>query len=160
MADRGCLEEIALQLPGYSGYLRREARRDADRVARVQLSSSLKVAKDHIARLKSERAKAGDLSALQPLETATDRLSRLISKVTNADSGYSGFFDSVKIDEATLDQIHQLDLALITDAKALEEAAAGLPRSEDSAPAVAALTERVDRFEIEFDRRRSILKGA
>lgn len=158
--ERGCLEEIALQIPGYSGYLRREARRDADRSARAHLATALKSAKDLVGRTKTERSKAGDLASLGALETASDRLSRVISKVQNADSGYAGFFDSGKVDEAMLDTLYQLDLALVSEAKGVEESATSLGTGDESARALAALTERVDRFEREFDRRRSILKGA
>lgn len=157
--ERSTLEEIALQIPGYSGYMRREARREADRTARAALVAALKSAKDHAGREKTARANRGDLAALQPLETATDRLSRAISRVQNADSGYAGFFDAA-LAEATLDQLYQLDLALIAEARAVDEAASGLASAADAAGAVPALTERIDRFESEFDRRRSILKGA
>lgn len=158
--ERGCLEEIALQIPGYAGYLRREARRDADRSARAALASSLKTAREHVGHAKTARARAGDLAALEPLETATDRLARVISKVQNADSGYAGFFDSGAVDEAMLDALYQLDLSLLSSARAVGEAAAGLGTGEDTRALGLALTERIDRFETEFDRRRSILKGA
>src|ERR1700674_5558118 len=124
MADpnqRGCLEEIALQIPGYAGYLRREARRDADRSARTHLVAALRAAKDRVGHAKTKAAQGGDLSLLAPLETLTDRLSRLVSKVSNADSGYSGFFDSKSVDEATLEALYQLDLALISHVKSIEE---------------------------------------
>lgn len=160
LKERGCLEEIALQIPGYAGYLRREARRDADRTARAHLAATLKTARDHVSRAKTARAQAGDLAALAPLETATDRLARLISKVQNADTGYAGFFDSGRIDETLLEQLYQLDLALLAEARAVDEAAAGLGSGEEAARGSLALTERIDRFEREFDRRRSILKGA
>lgn len=152
--QRSTLEEIALQIPGYSGYMRREARREADRSARAALVAALKSAKDHAGRVKTAAATRGDLSALGPLENATDRLSRAISRVQNADSGYAGFFDAA-LAESTLDSLYQLDLALISEARAVDEAASSL----DTAT-VSALTERIDRFESEFDRRRSILKGA
>jgi len=150
--ERSTLEEIALQLPGYSGYVRREARRDADRSARASLVESLKKAKDTVGRAKTKAAQKGDLSALAPLETLTDRLSRLVSKIGNADSGYTGFFDSGSVAEGTLESLCQLDLALIEEAKGIAEAAAGADPE--------ALTGRLDGFEQEFDRRRSILKGA
>lgn len=159
-SERSTLQDIALQIPGYSGYVRREARREADRTARAALTTALKSAKDHASRAKTARAQAGDLSALSPLETITDRLARAVSRVANADSGYAGFFESGGIAESTLEALYQLDLSLLAEARAVDEAASALPASDDLARDVPALTERINRFETEFDRRRSILKGA
>jgi hypothetical protein len=160
-APRGMLQEIALQIPGYAGYLRKEARRDADRVARAHLAATIKRAKDAVEAHKRDRSKAGDLGALVALETLTDRLARLVSKVQNADSGYTGFFDKVQVDEAMLERVTELDHALLTEATAVEEAAKAVAGADSGATtAHDALSGRVDRFEKEFDRRRSILKGA
>lgn len=159
--SRGVLDEIALQIPGYAGYLRKEARRDADRVARAHLAATIKRAKEQVESHKRDRSKAGDLGALVALENMTDRLSRLVSKVQNADSGYTGFFDKVQVDEAMLEKVTELDHALITEATAVEEAAKVLAQPDPAnASAHEALSGRLDHFEKEFDRRRSILKGA
>lgn len=157
---RGCLEEIALQIPGYAGYMQKEARRDADRAARTHLAATLKKAREVVEAVKKKTAAGGDLSSLTALESSTNGLARLISRVQNADSGYSGFFDAVQVDESMLDRVILLDHSLISEAGAVESAAQAVSGSSDVPGALGVVTEAVGRFESAFDRRRSMLKGA
>jgi hypothetical protein len=157
---RGCLEEIALQIPGYAGYMQKEARRDADRAARTHLAATIKKAREAVEAVKKQAAAGGDLSSLAALESSTNGLARLISKVQNADSGYSGFFDAGQIDESVLDRVTELDHSLISEAGAVEAAALAVSGSSDVPAALSGVTEAVGRFEAAFDRRRSMLKGA
>ena len=57
--SRGLAAEIGLQIPGFKGYLRREFRRDADRVQREFLVKKLKGAKDSIEAVKRDLAMKG-----------------------------------------------------------------------------------------------------
>lgn len=157
---RGFLDEIALQIPGYAGYMQKEARRDADRAARGHLAGTLKKAREAVEQVKKRVASGGDFTSLAALESSTNALARLITKVQNADSGYSGFFDAVQVDESVLDRVTQLDHALLADAGAVEAAAQGLANASDVSQALSAIADAASRFESEFDRRRSMLKGA
>lgn len=157
---RGCLEEIALQIPGYAGYVQKEARRDADRAARTHLAATIKKAREAVEAVKKKVAAGGDLTSLTALESSTNGLARLISKVSNADSGYTGFFDAVQVDESVLDRVTQLDHALISEAGAVQTAAQAVSGSSDVPGALSAVTAAIERFESAFDRRRSMLKGA
>lgn len=157
---RGCLEEIALQIPGYAGYMQKEARRDADRAARTHLAGTLKKAREAVEAVKKKAAAGGDLSSLAALESSTNGLARIISKVQNADSGYSGFFDAAQVDESVLDRVTELDRSLISEAGAVDTAAQAVSGSSDVPGALGAVTEAIGRFESAFDSRRSILKGA
>jgi len=162
MADRGFLQEIGLHIPGFKGYFRKELRREADKSQRDFLSGELRRLKGRVEGVKRDLATAGQLSALTRLESLTDKLSTIISKVSSADYGYSGFFDGNQVDEAKLDALYQVDLALIEESKTLEASmgslSSGLTESELLAT-VKAVEDKVVYFGTQFDKRKQILKG-
>lgn len=161
--SRGLAAEIGLQIPGFKGYLRREYRRDADRVQREFLAKKIKGAKDTLEAVKRDLAMKGALDGLTRLEAATDKVSRVISRVANADSGYTGFFAERPIGEAELDLVYQADLALIAESDGVIQAATGVTSDAGDEDRNAALTKfetELARFDGQFDKRAAILKGA
>ena len=85
-----------------------------------------------------------------------DTLEKLIEKIGNrvryADYGYSGFFDTVKVDEAALDKLYQLDLGLYESAEQLTKRTAGLPGLAGDADALKAEIELVTQLVREIDK--------
>jgi hypothetical protein len=160
---RSILEQIGMHIPGFKGYFRQEFRRDADKIQRDYLAQELGRCKTKVEGVKRDFAMQGELEGLTRLESVTDKISRLVTRVTSADYGDSGFFGSTGVTEADLAAVYQLDLALIEQAKALTATAdplsAALPKAEYQT-ALTALETAVGQFDTQFDQRKNILKGA
>ena len=116
--QRGIMERLAELIPGYSGYADRERRRDVDKVERDFLAGKLVELKTPVKRALDEIVASGDIDGITPFEKLLNRLDGLANKLKFADRGYSGLFDTVKVDEADLDQLHQHTLSM---AEAVQE---------------------------------------
>lgn len=157
---RGYLEEILVHIPGFKGYLAREYRRDSDKACRDHLAARLGSAKRAVGETKRRLLTAGKLGEIEQLDRVSDRLERVVSRLTHAERGYSGFFDSQKIGPEELDRLHEADLALTELALAIETKLSGLSAAaagEAMGAAVVAAVEAIATFEQTFDRRKQVL---
>jgi len=112
-SDEDPITKLLSKIPGFSGYIERKERREADKLLREQIAKLFEVYRVRVGELQEEFASAGELSYLDDLEKAAMKLQTFIDKVSNAEYGYSGFFDAVKINEEVLAKIYQFDLALL-----------------------------------------------
>ena len=126
---KGSFEEILMQIPGFKGYLRAEYRRDADRLQRQHLGQELKRARQTLDKVKQDLAQKLAFTHITRLETLTDKIYRVASRIENADEGYSGFFDSVKVGEKELALIYEVDKDLLSDVSLVAQAASKLSPS-------------------------------
>lgn len=157
---RGYLEEILVQLPGFKGYLARENRRDSDQACREHLAARLTAAKKAVGEAKRRMLSAGKLLGIERLDRVSDRLEKVVSKVSHAERGYTGFFDRNQIGPEELDRLHEADLALTEYALAIEQKLSGLPKAapgDEMDAAVEAALEAVERFETVFDQRKRVM---
>ena len=109
------LERLARKLPGFSGYLDKKERRESDRKLRNTISGRLEAVRLELGGI-SEALSADIILAIdhaEPIGRADNRLMGLIGKIKDAPSGYSGFFDANKVDEAVLDQIYMFDSSML-----------------------------------------------
>jgi hypothetical protein len=160
-AAQNALERLASQIPGFQGYRERELRRDADRQQREHLASRLEANKKILNELADQATRGGPLDAINDVETARKRLDRVAARLRYAARGYSGFFDAVKVDEAVLGRVYQLDLSLLEAVEAVRTAteaarAAGLAGAR---PALPAVTAAVDALDARLNDRDAILRG-
>lgn len=158
-AGQNALEQIANAVPGFKGYREKELRRDADSLQREHLASRLEESKGALDGLAAAASRTGALDAINDIETAKKRLDKVVARIRYADRGYSGFFDTIKVDEAALDRVYRFDLSLlggVDDARAAAMAAAGAP---NVAPAVQALIAKLDALDTVLSERESILSG-
>src|SRR5688500_8850900 len=108
------LERLANKIPGFKGYRERELRRDADKAQREHLASLLEQTKGVLNDVSAAATRGGgSLDVINDVETARKRLDKVIARVRYADRGYSGFFDTIKVDEALLERVYQFDLGLL-----------------------------------------------
>ncbi|MEN8240480.1 MAG: hypothetical protein ABFS17_01050 [Chloroflexota bacterium] len=112
-SDEDPITKLLSKIPGFSGYIERKERRDADKLLREQIAKQFEVYRVRVGELQEGFASAGELTYLDDLEKAAMKLQTFIDKVSNAEYGYSGFFDAVKINEEELAKIYQFDLALL-----------------------------------------------
>lgn len=157
--DPNPLQKLMAAIPGFSGYLEREQRRDADRLLRDFLADEIDAASESLERIASKWSQAGELDYLDDLEGIAGRLRRAADNLRYADYGYSGFFDLVTIDEAALHRFYEYDLSLrsfIADIKADLEALAATAGDDDIEEALEALDESVEALADMIDERENV----
>jgi hypothetical protein len=110
---RNWIEKLAGKIPGYSGYVDRETRRDIDKLHREHLADRLRGLKTPLTDAVRDLTNTGRLFEVGAVETAIKKLDHLENRVRFASYGYAGFFDVAKIEQAQLDSIYQFDLALV-----------------------------------------------
>ncbi len=158
--SRGVVESILRVIPGFRGYLEKEYRRESDHLARMWLADRINACKAGVDRYQRNLLDARKIDFLDDCERLRTRLDTLASRVQGAVRGYSGVFDFVRVDEELLDQIYDLDVALVDEAewlmKAVDEV---LAPEKDPAAAIAEVLKRVEELHRRFDRRSELLQG-
>ncbi len=157
---RNFIESVLRYIPGFHGYLEKGYRRESDSLARKWLSDRLEKSKPALDEFMRQLVDAGNLAALAPCERVRSRLDRLIGRFRGAPSGYSGMFDFVRIREAELDQVYQVDMALIKDVESLGQAIESLQnRAEEQSELIPRLLQQMEETDRLFDKRGEILSG-
>ena len=112
-------EKVLLKLPGFAGYMRRELRRDADKLQRLHLVTRLRKIFAGVQSVLREVTREKGLERITEFDTLLRAMSRLINELEYADRGYSGFFDLVKVGEEKLDAIYRVDADLLERMEAM-----------------------------------------
>lgn len=112
-SDQDPLTKIASKIPGFSGYIEREARRAADKLLRGTIGDQFKELWKRVGEVQQDMANQGELTHLDDMEKAATKLQTFVDKVTGASYGYSGFFDAQKINEDELAKLYEFDAALL-----------------------------------------------
>ncbi len=162
--QKGLLQRIGSYIPGFGGYMDRETRRDADKMERDFVADKLSNQKNAVKRTVDDLMSSGNYDGLAQYEKLMNKLDKVSQKIKNASQGYTGMFDSVKIDDAALERIYTYDLGLVEAAKEVELAATelqGLSSDAQKASAKAKqLSDLVDRIDDYFNKRaEAIAKG-
>ena len=159
------LERLTTVIPGFRGYTIREQRREADRIVRDYISGVLTRSRDDLMRCFQllNNAKAQEL--MEPTNQLIAKLDRVAEKVNRASYGYSGFFDSVRIDAPQLDQMLTYDTQIMDTARKLADLVSDLKTqlSQNKLESVMNmehdLENSISQLETMFDRRKSIIEG-
>jgi len=151
--DMGILEKIASFIPGFSGYLSRERRRDADKIQREFLAKALEVNKAFVDEILQEASSEGMLEILDDLDRLKKKIDKTSSRIRHADYGYSGFFDAVKIREDDLVQLHRFDLDMITAVQDASDKVRSLTAGSGDTEAMKAGAKSCGRLLDELDRK-------
>lgn len=131
-SDEDPITKLLSKIPGFSGYIERKERREADKLIREQIAREFEVIRGKVSELQEQFASSGELTYLDDLEKAAMKLQTFIDKVSNAEYGYSGFFDAVKINEEELAKIYEFDLALLDSGDAITAAIENVTASVDT----------------------------
>lgn len=118
--QRNWIERLSSKIPGYSGYVDRERRRDIDKLHREHLANRIRSLKPTLTEVMRELTNGGRLFEVGPVEQAIKKLDQLENRVRFASYGYAGFFDVVKIEQPQLDSIYKFDLALVENVDKIE----------------------------------------
>ncbi len=153
---RNLLERLGARVPGFSGYLERELRREVDQLLRNDLAGRLDAARACVAAV-TRRLRLGADALLDRLAAVDRTLDGLANAVRRAGAGYAGLFDAVKVREVQLEALYRFDLGLVDAVDEVREAAAALGADEATLARLECATARV---EAEFGRRGEVLRGA
>jgi len=159
------LEKIMLVVPGFSGYKKREQRREADKIIRNFLHSKLQEARDNLQDVHAAVAKSEQSNDLERIDELLAVLDRVSERVNHASYGYSGFFDAIKIEEPELDRMIDFDTQLVDGAKGLAERVKSIKtevdaeRFENLRESLGELRKAVEDFDRTFDERKEVIAG-
>lgn len=129
-------KKLASYIPGFSGYVNRQNRRDADKILRDTVARRFEEQWKRASQLQSDLVSSGMIEYVDDMEKASLQMRTFIDKITTAPRGYSGLFDAVKINEPELLALYQFDAAFFDLA---EQIGRGLDNVEASLADEAAL---------------------
>jgi hypothetical protein len=153
MSDqRNWLERLGDKIPGYSGYVAKERRRDIDKMHREHLADRLRATKQPLSDTMRDLSSTGRLFEIGPLDRVSKKIDQIENRVRFASYGYSGFFDVVKIQETQLDAIYSFDLALVEKVDALERQARELGAKGATAEGLKAAASELERAADDLNR--------
>jgi hypothetical protein len=163
--EQSFLGKIASKIPGFSGYIEKGRRREADQILRETVAGRLEDSRIQLGgvhqTLSRDIIKAIDHA--EPLGQADTRLMGLIGKIRDAPQGYAGFFDAVKVKEDDLARVYAFDEAMLAYADQIEADIAGVEKAvdmdEDISGAIRTLDRTLREANETFNSRGEILSG-
>ena len=159
------LERIMLIVPGFRGYKLREERREADRIVRDYIYRVLKQSRDDLTVCLQALSDNRATELIEPMNRLLAKLDRIAEMINHASYGYSGFFDSVKIEEVELDHMLSYDTQLMDLARKLSTIAASFKsdlnqnRLENARSLQQDLDGALSDLDSAFDQRKSVIEG-
>ncbi len=151
-------KKLMSYIPGFSGYVERQNRRDADKLLRDTVARRFEEQWKRASQLQSDMVSNGMIAYVDDMEKAAIQLRTFIDKITTAPRGYSGVFDAVKINEKELEAIYQFDAAFFDlgeqVGRALDNVEASLADESALPPAIRNVTS-LARMAVETYNRRS-----
>jgi hypothetical protein len=126
---KNIFEKIGSFIPGYKGYLKKEGRRDTDKILRVEMAKHLDRRKNDIDDAIRHQLDQKKLESVGELDLIKRKLGLVADQIRHTDYGYSGFFDIVQVDTADLDRLYQFDLLLKEHVERLDESLRNLASS-------------------------------
>jgi hypothetical protein len=112
-SDLDPFKTIISKVPGFSGYIERQSRRDADKLLRETIASRIEEQYQRVSALQRDFISNGEIAMVDDLEAAALKLRTFADRIKRATRGYSGLFDAVKINETELNQLYQYDASML-----------------------------------------------
>ena len=106
-------KKILSKMPGFKGYVKREERRNADKLLRESIGEKFEAIWQRISALQKDAISGGELEIVDDLEAAALKIRQFTDRIENASYGYAGFFDVININEEELDALYKYDLVLL-----------------------------------------------
>jgi hypothetical protein len=159
------LGKIASKIPGFSGYMERSRRREADQLLRQTISSRLEQIRFDLTNVHHELSRdiIMAIDHAEPLGRADTCLMGLVGKIKDAPQGYAGFFDAVKVKEEDLARIYDFDNSMMGHVTQIEATVAALNKAVreggDIAGGIRELTMVCQEANSTFGTRQEILSG-
>ena len=157
-------KKLASYIPGFSGYIERQNRRDADKLLRDTVARRFNEQWQRVSNLQSDLVSNGMIAYVDDMEKAAIKLRTFIDKISTAPRGYSGLFDAVKINEKELEAIYQFDAAFFDLAEQVARAVDNVEQTlsdEAGLPAAIRNLTALARLAVEtFEKRSEVVTGS
>lgn len=111
--DADIFKKILGKIPGFKGYMERQARRDADKLLRDTIFQRVRELEGRVSDLQREFISHGEIMYVDDMEAAAIRLRTFADRVRTAPRGYSSLFEAVKIGEDELLRLYEYDANLL-----------------------------------------------
>jgi hypothetical protein len=158
---KGLLEKLVGGIPGFKGYMEKEARREADKLLRDTIATRYGAELDRLAVLQTQLLSSGGIDHVDDVQDAVTRLQRFCDMVKTAERGYTGFFDAVKVKETELAKLYAFDNALLDNAGKVTAAVDSLETAVNNNEGIPAAVRKVSALVAEcntaFERRKEVL---
>ncbi len=109
---KNIFDMIGTVIPGYTGYAKREGRRNCDKILRDRIVTNLSAIEAGLYERIKFALSLKDLTLANGLEENRKKINTLSSKVKYAPHGETAFFSDKQIKEDKLLQIYQIDFEL------------------------------------------------
>ena len=151
-------------IPGFSGYIERQNRRDADKLLRETVARRFEEQWSRASNLQAEMVSNGLFTSVDDMEKAALALRTFIDKISTAARGYSGLFDAVKHNAKELDAIYKFDAAFFDLGDQVKSALGNVEASigdESALPAASRNITTLARLAVEtFERGSEVVTGS
>lgn len=127
--DMDPFKKLASKIPGFKGYIERQARRDSDKLLRDAIFIRFRELEDQISALQRDFIRHGELKFVDDLEASALKLRTFADRVRVAPRGYSSMFEAVKINESELTKLYEYDAALLDKSDEVEHAISNVQSS-------------------------------
>ncbi len=111
--DMDIFKKLGSKIPGFSGYIERQARRDSDKLLRDMIFKRFRELEGRVSSLQKDFIAHGEIQYVDDLEAVAIKLRTFADKVRTAPRGYSGLFDAVNKNEAELQNLYEYDAAML-----------------------------------------------
>ena len=159
------LERLMLVLPGFRGYKLREQRREAYRIVRSHVYELMEHTRDDLTTCLQALIDNKLTELVEPMNRLIAKTDRVAEKINHASYGYTGFFDSVRIEEPDLDRMLGYDSQLMDLARKTSDMTTALRgnltqnRLDGVRNSELQLDGSINSLELAFDQRKSIIEG-
>ena len=120
--QRSTFESITAKIPGFSGYMERSARREADRMLRDHIAGVLAQCIKRLSDIEKKLLDKGGLSYMSKTRSAKSKMQTFHDRVKTATPGHSGFFEKIKVGPEELEKIYSFDEAQLRYADQFNDA--------------------------------------
>lgn len=110
--DMDIFKKLLSKIPGFKGYIERQARRDSDKLLRDTIFQLFRELEGRVSALQVEFIDQGEIAYVDDLEGAAIKLRTFADRIRTAPRGYSSLFDAVKINEEELAKLYEYDARL------------------------------------------------
>ena len=114
--DQDIFKKILGKIPGFKGYMERQARRDSDKLIRDTIFNRFRELESQVSAIQRDFISHGEIAYVDDLEAAAIKLRTFADRVRTAPRGYSSLFEAVKINEEELAKLYEYDAALLDKA--------------------------------------------
>jgi hypothetical protein len=105
-------EKIGSVIPGCEGYSRREGRRDADKLLRLEMAKRVDRLKEPVNKIIRQQIDNRNLDLIKDLDGIKRNLDMAANMILFAPCGESGFFDAVQINPDDLDRLYRYEMGI------------------------------------------------